>query len=128
MDQRHAEKGVIAFFSCGRRRVVAWVGCRVRHGNQFATFTDQTRKSLVSIDADLAYGCRVEAICCHQDVLMVFHICQIHGAGIDGQGIPDPVNDDIQGIIQVFCGADFLDDLSQSHKHRNNPFIWHPED
>jgi hypothetical protein len=48
-------------------------------------------------------------------------IGRIHGAGIDRQGILDPVNDDAQGVIQTGSGADFLYDLSQSHTHR---MVW----
>ena len=54
---------------------------------------------------------------------MAFHIGQIHGAGIDWQGIFDPVNNDAQGVSQMCCGADFLYDLSQSNKHRDDSFI-----
>jgi hypothetical protein len=102
--------------------VVARVSRRVRHGNQLAAFPDQTQKALLSIYADLAYGRRVKTIRCHQDVVIAFHIGQIHGAGIDRQGIFDPANNDVQGDIQMGCGADFLYDLSQRHKHRMD---WH---
>ena len=62
MDQRYAEEGLITLFSCCRRWVVAWVSRRVRHSNQLAAFPDQTQKALLSIYADLAYGCLVKTI------------------------------------------------------------------
>ena len=123
MDQRYAEKGLISIFSCCRRWVVAGMSRRIRHRNQLATFPDQTQKALLWIYTQLAYGGFVKTVCIHQDVLIAFRIGQIHGAGIDWQGLFDPLNNDAQGLIQICCGIHFLNDLSQSNEHRNNFLI-----
>jgi hypothetical protein len=54
MDQGYAEKGSIALFPACSRRHVARMSRRVRYRHQLAALRDQTKKTFLSINANLA--------------------------------------------------------------------------
>jgi hypothetical protein len=83
----------------------------IRHDDKLSALCDQAQEALPAY-ANLAGRCAVQSLFCHQDVLIVCEIGQVNGAGIDGQSIFDPVNNECQRVMQTGCGVDFSYDLS----------------
>jgi hypothetical protein len=122
VDQRYAEKVVVALPTCFRRGDVKRVSRRVIQNKQLPAVSDQAQEPLMPTDANLTHRCMIHSVCSHQYELILLLIRQIHAGDIDSERAFDPANHASQGVIQVRCGADFLHDLSPGEGHQEESF------
>jgi hypothetical protein len=118
--ERCAKKAAVAPMGSVSRQAAVGMGAGIGVDDQFLPLRHETHEAFSESDPDAADRVRGQSFRGCQDAVLLFHIGQIDGAGVDGYGLLHLPDDDCQGVVQGRRSTDLLHDLPQGDKHGAN--------
>ena len=113
LDDRRTEKTVIFRLAGFGHEQVALMGRCVIEIERFRTLAHQAHQAAQHGQAHLAHGLPAQPVGGHEHVLAGIEVGQVDRADIGIDRHLDPVDDDVQRLVEVPCRAHLLDDAAQ---------------